>query len=267
MKAFSKTELGLKYVQYWFNASNGKGHGIHSPFVFDFIKNVLNDKFEYPEYKKVEQLRSSLLSNQHLLTIEDLGAGSRIHSSTQRSISSIARHAAKPARYSKLLFRIAKYYKTKKVLEAGTSLGISTSYMALANPGSQIITLEGASEVSHMASDNFKKSGIDNIKLLEGHFDNTLPIGLEELGEADLIFIDGNHRQQPTENYFNQSLKYVHNDTIMVFDDIHWSREMEDAWKYICMHPAVKITIDLFFVGIVFFRKESREKQHFTIRF
>ena len=102
MKAFSKTRLGLKYLQYWFNASNGKGHGIHSPFVFDFIRKVLNDKHEYAEYKKIEQLRSSLLSNHKLLTIEDFGAGSRIHSSTQRTVSSIAKHAAKPAKYSKL---------------------------------------------------------------------------------------------------------------------------------------------------------------------
>ncbi|HNR16193.1 MAG TPA: SAM-dependent methyltransferase, partial [Chitinophagaceae bacterium] len=83
----------------------------------------------------------------------------------------------------------------------------------------------------------------------------------------DFAFIDGNHRQEPTERYFNQLLPKMHHESILVFDDIHWSSEMEQVWKTIKDHPSVRCTVDLFFIGVVFFRDEFREKQHFSIRF
>ena len=264
---YAKLQFGFKYLRYWIKASNGKGHGIHSPFVFDFIKNVLNDNRQFAAYSKVEKLRTSLIKNQKSLQVEDLGAGSHISTSSQRTISSIARNAAKPSKYGQLLFRLARYYHAKNIIEAGTSLGITTSYLAQANAESSIVTLEGANEVADQALENFKALQLNNIKLVKGNFDETLPIALKEWPFVDLVFIDGNHRKDPTINYFNQVLDLVHNDTILIFDDIHWSNGMEEAWDTICTNENVTATIDLFFIGIVFFRKEIKNKQHFMIRF
>ena len=267
MTFYAKLQFGFKYLHYRIKASNGKGHGIHSPFVFDFIKNVLNDNKPYAAYAKVEKFRTSLLKNQQKLQVEDLGAGSQISNSFQRTVSSIARKAAKPPKYGQLLFRLARYYHTKNIIEAGTSLGITTSYLALANPAVCIVTLEGASEVADQALKNFKDLQLNNIKLLKGNFDDTLSQALKEWPSFDLVFIDGNHRKDPTINYFNQVLDHVHNDSILIFDDIHWSNGMEEAWDIICANENVTLTIDLFFIGIVFFRKEIKIKQHFMIRF
>ncbi len=267
MTFYAKIQFGFKYLRYWIKASNGKGHGIHSPFVFNFIKNVLNDKKQFLAYSKVEKLRTSLLNNHKILQIEDLGAGSHRNASHQRTISSIARHAAKPPKYGQLIFRLARYYQVKHIIEAGTSLGITTSYLAQANADVSVVTLEGASEVADQAVENFKNLQLYNIKLLKGNFDETLSIALKEWPSVDLVFIDGNHRKDPTINYFNQVLECIHNDTILVFDDIHWSKGMEEAWETICGHECVTATIDLFFIGIVFFRKEVKIKQHFMIRF
>ncbi|MES1217721.1 MAG: class I SAM-dependent methyltransferase [Bacteroidota bacterium] len=264
---YSGVQIVLKYLYYSLTASNGKGHGIHSPFVFDFIKNVLNDKKEYPEYEMIEDLRQELLKDQTLLTIEDLGAGSSVNKSKQRRISSIAKSVVKQKKYSQLLFRIVKRYKPGSILELGTSLGITTSYIAAGNPDAKIITMEGAGEVANIAKQNFTTLKLQNIQLAEGNFENTLPSVVSGLLSVDFAFIDGNHRREPTLNYFQQLLPKTYSDSIFIFDDIHWSKEMEQAWETIKANEAVRCSIDLFFIGIIFFRNEFKGKQNFKIRF
>lgn len=264
---YNHFQLGLKYLKYYFTASNGKGHGTHSPFIFHFITKVLNDQQHYPEYDIVEQLRKELLSNQTILTVEDFGAGSVVSKSNQRSIASIAKNAAKSKKLAQLLFRMIRVYQPKTILELGTSLGITSSYLSLAKRDANLITMEGAKAISNIAGINFEKLKLQNISITEGNFDLTLPAVVGGLSTIDFAFLDGNHRQQPTENYFHQLLAKVQDDSILIFDDIHWSAEMEAAWDTIKAHPAVRCTVDLFFIGIVFFRPEFHEKQHFTIRF
>ncbi len=208
-----------------------------------------------------------MLQDETILNIQDFGAGSSITKTNERIIASIAKNAAKPKKFGQLLFRMVKAYQPETILELGTSLGITTSYLSLAKPNARLITMEGANEVAKMANKNFKESGLVNIRIEEGNFDNTLPAVVCGLSSVDFAFIDGNHRQQPTENYFHQLLSKINDDSILIFDDIHWSKEMEAVWDTIKSHPSVRCTVDLFFIGIVFFRPEFHEKQHFTIRF
>jgi predicted O-methyltransferase YrrM len=264
---YSSLQLGFKYLGYYLKASNGKGHGVHSPFVFDFIKSVLNGEVDPEIYKNVEDLRKKLLCDETILTIDDYGAGSSSNKSSQRTVASVARRTVKSKKYGQLLYRFVKYYQPKTIIELGTSLGITTVYLSLANPDSKLFTLEGAGKIAKIARENFKGPECGNIRLIEGNFDNTLPAVLYQLANVDFAFIDGNHRRQPTENYFQWLLAKANNDSIFIFDDIHWSKEMEQAWNNIKEHPAVRCTVDVFFLGIVFFRNEFKEKQHFTIRF
>jgi len=263
---YSSFQLALKYLNYQLTAANGKGHGIHSPFVFEFITKVLNDRDRYEDYAKGESLRRKSLRDQTILIIEDHGAGSS-SVSKQRSVSSIAKHAVKSKKYAQLLYRIVKYYRVRSIIELGTSLGITASYLSLASHGGTVFTLEGAPEIANIAKKNFETLGLRDMKLIEGNFDYTLPSVLYHLQSLDLAFIDGNHRREPTTNYFHWLLEKAHPDSIFVFDDIHWSKEMEQAWEHIKEHPAVRCSIDLFFIGIIFFRQEFKEKQHFLIRF
>lgn len=264
---YSSFQLAFKYLSYYWSASNGEGHGIHSPFVFDLITKVLNDRNVYEDYNKVEDLRKKLLHDPTMLTIEDHGAGSFSSSAKERRVSSVAKHALKSKKYSHLLYRLAKYYQPHTIIELGTSLGTTTSYLSLANLDANVFTLEGAPEIASIAKKNFKYLELKNVKLVEGNFDYTLPSVLYHISSIDLAFIDGNHRREPTENYFQWLLARSNNDSIFIFDDIHWSKEMEQAWNNIKDHPAVRCTIDLFFIGVVLFRNEFKEKQHFTIRF
>lgn len=263
---YSKWHLATKYLKYYLTASNGKGHGMHSPFVFHFITNVLNNKKHYPDYDKVEELRRRMLKDQTVLTIEDFGAGSAISKTNRRTVAAIARNSAKPKKFGQLLFRIVREYQPQTILELGTSLGITTSYLALAKSDARIVTLEGASKVAAVAEKNFQSSGLQNISIEKGDFDSTLSSVVHELPSIDFAFIDGNHRQEPTERYFAALLSKISNESILIFDDIHWSKGMEQAWETIKNHPNVRCTVDLFFIGIVFFREEFHEKQHFSIR-
>ncbi|MBL0130157.1 MAG: class I SAM-dependent methyltransferase [Chitinophagaceae bacterium] len=264
---YSKWQLAGKYINFYLRASNGKGHGTHSPFIFHFITKILNDTVPYPEYKIPEDLRKKLISDQTILTIDDLGAGSAISKSYKRTISSIVKNSVKSKKIGQLLFRIVKENKPITILELGTSLGVTTSYLALANPEATVITMEGSKEVAAVAQKNFTAMQLRNIIMKEGNFDAILSAAVQGLPGVDLAFIDGNHRQEPTERYFQQLLSASHNDSVFIFDDIHWSREMEQAWENIKAHPSVTCTIDLFFIGIVFFRQEFLEKGHFSIRY
>lgn len=266
---YSKFKLASVWLKYWLNASNGKGHGVHSPFVFDFIQKVLNDNGDYSCYPSIEVLRQSLKGDDTELEILDFGAGSRVNSQQRRKISSIARSALKPARFSQLLFRMVHYYKPSVIVELGTSLGVTTAYLASGNSQAKVITMEGAPSVASVARKNFGILGLSNIQLIEGNFDNTLPALIEQCKStgADFVFLDGNHRYEPTMQYFKQFLSVINEHSIVILDDIHWSEEMEKAWEEVKQHPAVSMTIDLFFIGIVLFRTDFKIKQHFSVRF
>jgi len=236
---------------------------IHSPFVFSFINNVLHDKRAFYCYEEIEELRKKLKHSHEIISVEDFGAGAAMKK-RERLVRDIVLTAVKPGKYGQLLFRIASAFNAHEILELGTSLGLTTLYLSSANDNSKVITLEGSSAIAAIAMRRFNEMDRKNIQLVEGRFEETLPKALEQTTKLDLVYFDGNHRLQPTLHYFEQCLAKSHNDSIFVFDDIYWSKEMAEAWKRIKSHEAVTLTIDLFQLGIVFFRKEM-QKEHFVL--
>jgi predicted O-methyltransferase YrrM len=267
---YSRLQLVRKYIRYYLTASNGKGHGVHSPFVYDFIRNVLNDDRVYDAYAPISALRAGLLKDKTLLEVEDMGAGSVVGGGRQRSVGEIARNAAKPEKFGRLLYRIARYYKSKAVVELGTSLGLSTAYLAFgaaSREGSaRVWTIEGAGAVAAVAAKNFHGLGLEEVTLVVGNFDEKLEGVLKQAEHIDLAFVDGNHRLEPTLRYFHLLMSRCAPSSILIFDDIHWSAEMEEAWARIQGDPGVYMTIDLFLIGLVVLRDEFKVKQHFVIR-
>ena len=264
---YSKFQLAKKYLQHYFTASNSKGHGIHSPFVFDFIKNVLNDKRDFYAYSDVEKLRKKLLDDESKIAIKDFGAGSALPQSKNFSVADIAKRSAVTPKRGQLLFRIANYYRPQTMLELGTSLGISASYLSLGNTDSKMITIEGSPEIAVCAQKNLDSLSLENVKLIHGNFDDELPSVIAHHSPFDLVYVDGNHRKEPVLKYLNMLMNHMSSLSVIIFDDIHWSKEMEEAWLEIYNDPRLLMTIDLFFFGLVFFREDFRRKQHFAIRY
>ena len=240
---------------------------MHSPFVYDLIIKVLNDDRTFYVFQPIEDCRSMLLNNKEEITIQDFGAGSRIEKSSLRSVTAIATTSLKPKKYGQLLFRLVNYFSPNTILELGTSLGITSAYLASANSNARLITMEGSTEIASIAAANFEQLGISNTTIITGNFDDTLAKTLEAIEIVNFAFIDGNHRYEPTIRYFEQILQKSDEYTVIILDDIHWSKEMEVAWIEVKKHQSVTLTIDLFYVGLVFFRKEQKEKQHFVVRY
>ncbi|GAO42942.1 O-methyltransferase [Flavihumibacter petaseus] len=269
-RPYSRFQLAKKYLRYWLHADNGKGHGIHSPFVYAFVREVLMEiDFSQPlASREIEKLRKRLLSDNSVLQVEDWGAGSTQQGrQRERRVSDIAKHAAKSSRWGALLHRSVAYFQPKGIVELGTSLGLSGAYLASARFGAPFYTIEGSPKVAERARQHFKELGMTDVEVVTGQFDNCLPQLLPQLPKPFFAYVDGNHQEEPTINYFHQLKANADADTVLVFDDIHWSAGMEAAWETIKNDPAVTCTIDLFFVGFVFFRPGIRPARHFTIRY
>lgn len=239
-------------------------HGVHSPFVFDLVTKCFYDKKNHAAYSKLDNYRRELLQNHDTIEVTDFGAGSRVFKSNTRAISAIAKTAGIPKKRQRLLFRLAAYLKPNQSLELGTSLGLGTIAMALGNPAGTVDTVEGCPNTTALAKKRLSKFDIKNSKTHPSDFESFF---LSESCKTsyDFIFIDGNHNKNRTLAYFEFLRKKSHNETVLIFDDIYWSPDMTEAWHEIIAHPEVCVSIDTFYWGIIFFRKEQ-QKEHFTIR-
>lgn len=247
-------------------------HGLHSPFVYRLADAVLYDRKRYPDYELIENERRRLLADDRLINITDLGAGSQYGNRKQKKVSAIASNALKTPKLAQLIYRLARDARPSTILELGTCLGVTTAYLAKAAPAARVITIEGCPETAAIAREGFARNGLlaapglpGTVESLTGNFDDVLPEVLRNLPVLDLLFVDGNHRKGATLNYFEWSLPSLHEDSLVIFDDIHWSGGMEEAWETIKAHPAVTVTADLFHIGLVFFRK-GQAKEHFKLR-
>jgi predicted O-methyltransferase YrrM len=241
-------------------------HGTHSPFVYRLADEVIYDFSNKSDYNNIESQRKKLLNDRSEIEVTDLGAGSHLNKNRKKSVKQIAKNALKSPRLAQLIYRLAKDNNPDQILELGTCLGLTTAYLAKAVPTAEVISIEGCPQTAAVAAQNFKDLHLENIELQVGNFDTILPGLTESKAKLDFVYIDGNHRKDATLNYFKLCLPKVHENSILIFDDIYWSEGMKEAWEEIKQHPDVRITIDLFWIGLVFFRS-GQAKEHFKLRY
>ncbi len=217
------------------------------------------------QFLRIESIRKNLLHSTDKIIVTDLGTGARKKVESRR-VSRIARAALHRPKNARLLYRIATYFNAKKIVELGTSFGLTTMYLASVDKNAEVVTVEGCPNISDIARAHFEKAGIKNIQLINNDIEKAADTIREIFDVTDLVFFDGNHEMNATLKYFEIFLNFKHDNTVFVFDDIHWSEGMEQAWGKIQKHPDVTVTIDLFQFGLVFFRKEL-SKEDFLIRF
>jgi predicted O-methyltransferase YrrM len=235
-------------------------HGIHSPFMFNLYQSISERKRFSSEVATIWSLRKQLLSDETEISFRDPGDNNKIK---KRSISSLTKRVTKSNNEGLLLYSIIKHLKPKNGIELGTSLGISALYQNLACPNLNLVSIEGAAEIYELAKTNVKIAG-GGITLKLGKFDETLPSLLKD-SNYSYAFIDGFHQFEPTLRYFNMIKDHIEEGGFIIFDDIHWSKDMKLVWLEIIKHPSVTLSMDLFYLGVVFF-KQGVEKQHFTLR-
>ncbi len=249
------------FITWWLDAVDG--HSLHSPFLFDFYTNIVAATKRSNAKEPIEALREQLLKNNTVIEVADFGAGSAHNAGAKRKISDIAKTSLSSARFSRIYQRLIKHFAGETALELGTSLGINTLYLAEA--ASKVITFEGAPAITDIARENFRAMNRDNIEIITGDINTTLPEFLSGAEALDFVFVDANHRYEPTIRYFDWLRLHLHDRSVVVFDDIHYRSEMEAAWNKVRSHPEVTVSIDLFRAGILFF-DPSLNKQHVVIQ-
>jgi predicted O-methyltransferase YrrM len=252
----------VNYLKYILLSHHNRGHGIHSPFVFDLVSRVLWNKVDPDIVCTVEKLRKKMISDNRTILINDLGSRSDLLKTNFRKVSDIARYSPVPGKYGELLSKMAVEFGKPLIIEFGTSLGISTLYMACSCTDTKVYTIEGCPATAEIAKNNFKEAGLTNIEIFEGSFDEILSVLTNSGIKPGLVFIDGNHRKGPVIKYFNQMAELSENNTVIIIDDINYSKEMREAWDEILHHEKVTVTIDIFRMGFVFFRAGINHKNY-----
>jgi len=256
--------FGFDYLLYRLKAKTR--HGLHSPFVYRLVDKVIYDYSAKKVYDEIEAIRNQLLADDRMITVTDLGAGSHVNNNKQKRVGDIAKNALKPPRLAQLLYRLAADARPDNIIELGTCLGTTSVYLQKAAPKAKVYTLEGCPQTAGVAAETFEKTGTGNINLVVGNFDDTLHDVIDSLDKLDFVFVDGNHRKDATLEYFEWCLPKVHEGTVLIFDDIYWSEGMKEAWEQIKAHPQVTVTVDFFWIGLVYFRK-GQVKEDFVIRY
>jgi len=255
---YSIAQKSLAYFEYL--AASVNRHSVHSPFIYELIEEVFRKPLQQKSSAPIEVERKWLLNDDTPVFIDDHGAGI----SRNSTISEIASHSLKEPEESKILGKLVEFYRPKSVLELGTSLGITTAY--LARPNTRVYTIESSPKILDQAKKVWQNLKIENIKAFNGDFDELLDKMWTEITQPAMVFVDGNHTFKATLAYFEYIIDKMDHDSFIVFDDIHWSPGMEDAWERIIQDKRISLSVDIFEMGLVFLRKGVR-KQHFIIRY
>jgi predicted O-methyltransferase YrrM len=255
----------LKYINYKLTAYTE--HDLHSPFLYNFYMELLKNEHPFGDFESLNKIRKELKSNFTVIEVTDFGAGSKKLHSNKRLVNQIARHGIAQQKQAEFLYRLLNKFKPQTIIELGTSIGLTSLYLSKALPKSTVYTVEGCPNLFRFSTNVFKTNLASNIHAINGNFNDELPKLLSKIDSIDLLYIDGNHAYEPTMNYFKTALDKKTATSIFIFDDIYWSEGMQKAWKEICAHKEVTLSLDLFYFGIVFFRKENKAKEHFVLKF
>ncbi|MBL6449503.1 class I SAM-dependent methyltransferase [Fulvivirga sp. 29W222] len=260
----SKLHQLASYFRYWLNAVDK--HSLQAPFIYELYTSVIKPNIHNDHFKEIESIRDQYKTSDQRIPIIDFGAGSKVSNNHIRQVKDIASTGLTKKKYSEVLYRLCNFSEAKNILELGTSLGVNTLYLAMSSTESRVTTFEGSPALCDVARDTFRQFGANNINIIEGNIDDNLQPFVDSSSPIDIAFIDANHRYKPTLSYFNTIRQKAHDQSCFIFDDIHWSKEMEKAWREIRTHYSVSLSIDLYQMGLVFFTPDLR-KQHYMLQF
>lgn len=251
------------WLRFHMSAWNTGGNGVHSPYLFEWVRMVMSDKHSYYGWQPIEECRAAMLQDGRLLRFVDYGSGrNKNRDSDERYVKDIAKTSLSDRRYAQMLYRLVNWLGGQQqgvenksdglmIVELGTSLGVTTAYLASVNRMNKVVTYEGCEAVADLARQNWKELGLENIVCRVGEI--SVEVLDQELQSVDVAFIDANHTRESTLEYFNVLANKMHKKSVIVIDDIHYCREMEEAWQEICEDSRVSTTMDLFQMGLVFF--------------
>ena len=274
------------WLRHQLTAWNTGGEGVHSPYLFEWVRMVMMDKNAYYIWGEIERCREKMLRDERELEFVDYGSGKlkgkngklKGENGERRRVCDIARRSLAKRKYAQMLSRLVNWlgashrlengsgtaysleFRGLTIVELGTSLGVTTAYMAAMDSRNRVVTFEGCEAVANIAKENWKALNINNIECRVGEID--VEELVRDIEHLDVAFIDANHTYEGTCKYFDVLAGKVREKSVIVVDDIHYSEEMEQAWKAICADERVTSTIDLYQMGLVFFDKHYWKRNY-----
>lgn len=259
MQLFPKANTWRKSILLYRGVRYRKGYGVHSPFVYNLITKVIEEPCPYYSFYDIELVRRQLIYRDTLISYPDRRQKGKLRS---RTIGQIVEREGIKAKHGALLFRLANYFKSKQILQLGTSMGLSTLYLTSYATDIRCIALENVPEFAGIAQISFEKAARNPIDLRTGSFRELLPQALKDMEKIDFVFFNTLYEQQNNDWLFETCLKRIQDETVFVFEGIKSSRKMREFWQKVCSHPEVTVTIDLYAMGIVFFNKRLHKRNY-----
>lgn len=250
------------FVEFYFQARTK--YQLHTPFVYELVQAVLEDRRRYYAFRDIEAIRQKMLASERMIERTDYGAGAQKKGQLV-PLRKLVQWSASSARQGRRLFRLAHHFKPNNLLELGGSTCIGTMYLAAAARNAPFISLEGCPNTAAVAQSNLQLLDLKQVQIRVGPFESQLPAAIEALAPLGLVYLDGNHRLAPTMSYFEACLAHSNDQTVFVFDDMYWSREMMEAWKQIKAHPRVRLTVDFYDLSLVFINPGIKVQQHWKV--
>ena len=259
------------WLKHHLTAWNTGGEGVHSPYLFEWVRMVMSDTHAYNIWSDIEEVRLQLLASDEVVDFVDYGSGKRVLNNKVhdvRRVRDIAKGSLAKKKYAQMLFRLVNWLGHQlregngglTVVELGTSFGVTTAYLAGVDKNDKVYTYEGCEAVAKIAKENWKILGMNNIESRIGEIREEKLYS--DIKNVDVAFIDANHTYEATLKYFDVLASKVHEKSVIVVDDIHYTEEMEKAWIEICEDDRVTSTIDLYQMGLVFFDKHYWKRNY-----
>lgn len=255
-----------EYIRHLFYFRHRKGFGIHSPYIFEFVNKLVFNGAKIHVPKELTDSHRKLKKDPRKIPVIELGAPSNVNSSGERSVASFVRGSSVTIKYGKLLYRICRWFEPDQIIELGTGLGISTLYLASACPGAQTLTIEGNKHRAAFAEDLLESLGLEAVSIYQGDIGEVLESLVPNIQGNFVAYVDGNHRYEPTMAYLRALVGACEKEAVIIMDDIYWSKEMSLAWRELLRWPEVRVSIDLYQMGILMLRKDLH-KADYKIRF
>ncbi len=243
---FEKLKIIGRFLRFWNGAKSIDS--VDSPLVYQLCLDIQSAHDAKTQFKKIEDKRAQLLMDNTLINVQSLGSQSKVNRSEIRSIRQIALSSVSPRNKCELLYGLVKTTKAKTVLELGTSLAISTAYVAAVDRVDYIKSVEDSSKI-HSYNENLAHNS--KINMIQSDFQSYIENELNNKAKYDCIVLDGRHDEIATISYVNQLINLLNPNGIIIVDDIYWSNGLMNAWKTLRNDYRYNLKIDLFYYGVL----------------
>ena len=258
MKIISRGKFYKRSLLLYRKVRYRKGHGVHSPFAYNFITKVIDERAVYYCENDIELTRKKIsYPDQSFFLPAENGQGEQ-----RISIHEIMKKIAIKPKNGALLLRMTNYFKPRNILQVGEAVGFSTLYLSSYSSDVQVLVLEEHAGRAALCRAVFEKHKANNIQLQEGPYYETLPVALADREQVDFVYLDFLNSTELNTYVIDQCLSHLHDQSVLVVSGIKTTKEKKEFWKHLCFRPEVSVTVDVYEFGIVFFNKKLHKRNY-----